>query len=202
MIVVAAWHPADNHKLGHNLPRELGCRRFKSSHPDHPSLLYMVQKALLTSEKHCWQTPVEVFVPLHQEFSFTIDAAASDTNALLPRYWTREQNAILQDWSGERVWCNPPYGVEQKRFVLKAAEGRADISVLLLPARPDTAIWQDTILPHAEIRFIRGRIRFVGAPHCAPFPSAVVIFKSSGSPIHQSFFPYKPTIKRPGGFLY
>ena len=38
----------------------------------------------------------------------------------------------------------------------------------------------------AEIRLVRGRLKFGGATTSAPFPSAVVIFdasKSAGSPI-------------------
>ena len=37
----------------------------------------------------------------------------------------------------------------------------------------------------AEVRFVRGRLRFVGAEHPAPFPSAVVIFRPPPSPSQQ-----------------
>ena len=132
--------------------------------------------ALFQSAKHDWQTPPAIFDPLHREFEFTIDAAAAAANALLPRYWTIQDNALAQNWAGERVWCNPPYGREQKAFVEKAAECKAQVAVLLIPARPDTAVWHDYIFPLAEVRFIRGRIRFVGGASSAPFPSAIVIF--------------------------
>jgi site-specific DNA-methyltransferase (adenine-specific) len=47
----------------------------------------------------------------------------------------------------------------------------------LIPARPDTAIWHKEIFRCAsEIRFLKGRVRFVGAAAGAPFPSALVIF--------------------------
>lgn len=137
----------------------------------------MVSPALFKSDKHDWQTPPEVFGPLHEEFGFTLDAAASAENALLPRFWSLAENALLQDWSGERIWCNPPYGRGQIAFIRKAAERKAEIAVLLIPARPDTAAWHDYILPTAEIRFLRGRIRFVGAPYPAPFPSALAIWR-------------------------
>lgn len=51
----------------------------------------------------------EDFAPLHARFDFTIDAAAAPHNAKLPRYWTAEDDALTQSWTGERVWCNPPY---------------------------------------------------------------------------------------------
>ena len=136
-----------------------------------------INQSLFQSDKQDWQTPPSVFEPLHREFGFTIDAAASSENALLPRYWNEENDAIKQDWSGERIWCNPPYGRYQREFIRKAAEMQADVTVLLIPARPDTAAWHDWIFPYAEIRFIRGRIKFVGAKNSAPFPSAIVVWR-------------------------
>ena len=126
-----------------------------------------------------WETPDKVFAPLHLEFRFTVDAAATAANAKLPRFWTKETDALVQDWSGERIWCNPPYGRYQVGLIRKAAERKAEVAVLLIPARTDTAAWHDYIFPHAEVRFLRGRITFVGAPYNAPFPSALVIFRGA-----------------------
>ena len=136
-----------------------------------------IDSALFQSNRHDWQTPPELFEPLHAEFGFTLDAAASAENALLPRYWTAEDDALTQDWTGERVYCNPPYGRSGHRFIRKAAERRAAVAVLLVPARPDTAAWHECVLGVAEIRFIRGRVRFVGAQHGAPFPSAILVYR-------------------------
>ena len=77
---------------------------------------------LFSSARHDWQTPRSLFDPLNDEFRFTVDAAASPDNALLPCFWTPETDALNQDWSGHRVWCNPPYGREQRAFIEKAAE--------------------------------------------------------------------------------
>ena len=132
---------------------------------------------LFASERHDWQTPDDIFAPLHHEFAFTVDVAATADNAMIPRFWTESDDGLAQPWDGERVWCNPPYGNEQKGFVKKAAERRAEVSVLLIPARTDTAIWHDYIFPLAEVRFLRGRVRFVGSKSSAPFPSAVVVFR-------------------------
>lgn len=142
----------------------------------------MVSPTLFKSDRHDWRTPQALFDRLHSEFAFTLDAAASAANALLPRYWTAEDDALAQDWRGERIWCNPPYGRMGHRFIEKAATSDADVAVLLIPARPDTRAWHEYILgnPAAEVRFLRGRVRFVGAPHGAPFPSAVIVFRHQG----------------------
>jgi DNA N-6-adenine-methyltransferase (Dam) len=57
-----------------------------------------------------------------------------------------------------------------------SAEGGATV-VCLLPARTDSAWWHECVLPHAEIRYIRGRLKFNGSGNSAPFPSAIVIFR-------------------------
>ena len=87
---------------------------------------------------------------------------------MLARYWDVESDGLAQSWAGERVWCNPPYGREQRRWIEKAHRREAEVAVLLLPARTDTVAWQDWILPCAEVCFLRGRIRFVGAPSSVP----------------------------------
>ncbi len=126
-----------------------------------------------------WATPPAFFAGLDKEFGFTLDVAASPHNAKCARYFTREDDGIHQDWSGEVCWCNPPYGREIPKWVRKAAEEarRGVTTVMLIPARTDTSWWHDYIDGKAEVRFVRGRITFVGAEHPAPFPSAVVIFR-------------------------
>ena len=138
-------------------------------------------------ERFDWQTPPEIFDPLHREFGFTIDAAATKENALLPRYWTKEDDALVQDWGGERVWCNPPYGKFQIPFIRKAAQRKAEIAVLLIPARTDTLIWHECIFGVAEVRFIKGRIRFDGKFR-APFPSALCIYQRVVRQFEKRFF--------------
>ena len=48
--------------------------------------------------------------------------------------------------------------------------------VALLPARTDTNWWHWNVTQAREIRFLKGRLKFVGAENSAPFPSVVVIF--------------------------
>ena len=92
---------------------------------------------------------------------------------------------FLLERSGEgggAVFCNPPYGREIGKWVCKAyEEAQAGTSiVLLIPARTDTSYFHVFIYGKAEVRFIRGRLRFTDedghtADH-APFPSMLVIY--------------------------
>ena len=137
------------------------------------------------SEKDDWETPQSLFDKLHEHFHFTLDAAASDSNHKLPRYYTKETDGLAQDWGGERVFCNPPYGnVETGLWTQKCweeAQKPNTLVVLLIPARTDRKSFHDFIYnkPGVTVHFLKGRLKFedrgqsVGT---APFPSMLCIF--------------------------
>lgn len=146
----------------------------------------MVSQALFTSNKEHWETPQYLFDKLHAEFQFTIDLAASDKNHKLPRYYTKDQNSLAQLWVGERGFLNPPYGRKIGAWIQKAYEThRADrtggLIVALLPARTCTRWFHRWIYGQAEIRFIKGRLKFelegVPSRSAAPFPSMIVVWR-------------------------
>lgn len=128
----------------------------------------------------CWRTPPLLFKNLHQEFSFSMDGAATEHDALLPRFTDDIHN---QSWDGERVFCNPPYS-DTKTFLVKASE--ADLAVFLIPYRPQTIYWLKHIFTNPlchEIRILHRAVRYLppaghnGLTIRSPFPSAVVVFK-------------------------
>jgi phage N-6-adenine-methyltransferase len=130
------------------------------------------------SDRHQWETPPTLFAALDAEFHFTTDVCALPENAKCPHYFTPADDGLAQAWTGV-CWCNPPYGAVIDRWVRKAYEASQTGAtvVCLLPARTDTRWWHRSVLPYAEIRYLPGRQRFVGAKSSAPFPSAVVIFR-------------------------
>ena len=125
-----------------------------------------------------WETPRELFQALDAEFHFTLDVCATEKNHKCERYFTPEQDGLSQNWGGQVCWCNPPYGREIADWVKKATESSATV-VMLLPARTDTKWFHDFVYGKAEVRFLRGRVRFVGADAAAPFPSMIVIFREA-----------------------
>lgn len=130
-----------------------------------------------SSARADWRTPKELFDVLDREFQFTTDVAASAENALCAHFFDAECDALAQDWSGLRAYCNPPYN-RAAEFLRKAAEenARGVLTVILLPGRTDTSYWWKWALRAAEIRFLPGRLKFDGGRNSAPFPSAVLIF--------------------------
>jgi site-specific DNA-methyltransferase (adenine-specific) len=128
-----------------------------------------------------WATPPEVFQPLDDEFRFTVDACATRENAKVSRFWTEADDGLSKDWTSERVWLNPPYGREIYSWTKKARTSGAEVVVGLLPASCDLAWWHNDVLPAAEVRYLRGRVRFLtGGPYRASgfFASVIVIWRT------------------------
>jgi len=137
---------------------------------------------LFSSKSHEWATPRWLFAQLDDEFNFTLDPCATDENATCEEYFTKEIDGLKQNWTG-MVFCNPPYGRCIGKWVAKAFEevkkGGATV-VMLLPARTDTKWFHEYIYGQAEIRFLKGRLKFGDSKNSAPFPSMIVVFDFVG----------------------
>lgn len=133
-----------------------------------------------------WETPNDLFLKLDLEFGFTLDPCATQANAKCAKYYTRKQDGLAQSWAGERVFMNPPYGKEAANWIAKAyvESNYAEVIVALLPVRSDTAWFHDFVYGKAEIRFLRGRVKFVGpngTAGSATFPSMIVVWKKKST---------------------
>ena len=134
-----------------------------------------------SSKSNEWGTPQDLFDQLDEVYQFTLDPCATPDNAKCLKYYTKEEDGLSKDWSGECVFMNPPYGREIGKWVKKAYEEslKGVVVVCLIPARTDTKYYHDYIFPYAEVQFIKGRVKFdngTGEFNPAPFPSAIVIF--------------------------
>ena len=139
------------------------------------------RRHLKPAESVEWGTPQDVFDELDAEFDFTVDVAASIHNRKCKRFYSIDNNGLIQDWSGERCFMNPPYGNDLREWTKKAYEEslKGALVVGLLPVRSDTAWFHDHVLDKAEIRFIRGRVKYEIAskdPSAATFPTMIVIW--------------------------
>ena len=144
---------------------------------------------MFSSASDEWETPQHIFNALHEEFNFTYDLAANHNNAKCENYFTKEDNALVQNWTavGRRGWLNPHYSRQLcKQVQQQAAEERLSgfLTVALLPARTDTKMFhryiydKDKWMPREgiEIRLLAGRLKFSGCKNSAPFPSMVVVY--------------------------
>jgi len=155
------------------------------------------QRVMFSSKSAEWETPVDFFIRLDERFKFTLDPCSTPTNAKCPKYYTMTQDGLSQDWGGQQVFVNPPYGREMKKWVQKSYEESRKPNttvVMLIPARTDTRYWHDYCMKADLIYFVKGRLHFKNKmvtdhtgkakANPAPFPSAVIVFggNSGGAP--------------------
>lgn len=127
----------------------------------------LISSNLTPDLKNSWRTDPEVFDAMNEEFNFSMDAACSVKNTLVPKcFLTIEDNALFSNWSkkltlygqpNKNVWVNPPYGRGMiKAFMNKAIEQKrlGVTTVMLVPATLD-AQWLP-IQDISEIRIITG----------------------------------------------
>lgn len=112
-----------------------------------------------------WATPPHIVERISAEYGpFDLDACCRPETAKAPTFYTKADDGLRQPWDGV-VWVNPPYS-DPKPWCQKAVNETLNPNcfrvVMLLPAATDTGWFHDLVLPHADIRFIRGRIRFLG----------------------------------------
>lgn len=141
-----------------------------------------LQKAMVSSKSNEWATPQDFFDELNKEFKFTLDPCSTKENHKCDKFYTIEDDGLSKDWSNEVVFMNSPYGGHTRDWIKKAYEEslKGAIVVCLIVSSTDRTYWHDFIFPRAaEIRFIRGRLKFGDSKMSAPFASAVVVFDES-----------------------
>lgn len=138
---------------------------------------------MFSSKSDEWSTPQDVFDNLDAEFHFNLDPCCTHENRKCENYYTKEDNGLKHSWGGYSVFCNPPYSNIAEWVEKCYREGTKDNTtvVLLIPSRTDTKYFHNFIYNRAEIRFIKGRLKFGGHSNSAPFPSMVVIFRGAYS---------------------
>jgi DNA N-6-adenine-methyltransferase (Dam) len=109
-------------------------------------------------------------------------------------------DGLAAAWAKEArtVYVNPPFGglAEWSEKCSSEARQGAEV-VLLLPARTDTRYWHESIATAQACCFWRGRMRFVGAPASAPFPTALVYWGHDVAGFRRVFSPFGMVVDLP-----
>jgi site-specific DNA-methyltransferase (adenine-specific) len=120
-----------------------------------------------------WATPEWLYRQLDSEFHFDLDPCPLKSMV----------NGLDMEWRGN-VFVNPPYS-QVKKWLVKAHEElkkEAKTIVFLVFVNTDTAWFHDYVYGKAEIRFLRGRVKFVGfSKNGSMRPSMVCIFRREGT---------------------
>ncbi len=142
--------------------------------------------ACLSSHDQTWQTPSDLLVSIliaARREAFDLDPCSPSSNGPVPAltYWTASDDGLSRPWQG-LIFVNPPYSRALPVWAAKcrgeAAAGGA-VVVGLVPSRTDTRWWHQSVAGQADIIMLRGRLRFGGGTHSAPFPSALVVWNDS-----------------------
>ena len=129
------------------------------------------------NHKDDWKTPDDLYTKLDEEFHFDFDPCP---------YQCTEFDGLNIEWR-ERNFINPPYSLKLKEaFIRKAFEEskKCKLCVMLLPVSTSTIIFHEIIYHNAEIRFLKGRVKFAGyntkgiyvTNNCGMHDSMIVIF--------------------------
>lgn len=141
-----------------------------------------------------WETPIDFFKPLNNEFNFTLDVCATHENKKVDKCFTLLENGLIQSWGGNVCWMNPPYGRDMVQWLEKAkkeSECFGVTTVCLIPARTNTRWWHTICLNSSEIRFVLGRPKFGNTSHGLPFPLALVVFSPNVTTCKISTYDWK-----------
>ncbi len=113
-----------------------------------------------------YETPPDLYKKLDHEFNFNDDACPLNPNGI---------DGLLREW-GTSTFMNPPYS-RPTEFCMKAVnESRnGKLVVGLLKGDTSTNWFHKWVLPYAELRFVKGRVKFNGKP--AMFPSIIAIWR-------------------------
>lgn len=171
----------------------------------------MVDAVLFSSDNTEHGTPQGLYAALDAEFRFDLDAAASEANhkavrwlggpCLRGTYTDGCTCGLCSDWMEYTVFLNPPYGRKSSYLWVKkcwTASQQGATVVALLPARTDTEWFHNFVLLASEVRFIAGRLTFEGNDDAAPFPSMVVVWRSTAGRIGRSLIPSMSSMNRQG----
>ena len=106
------------------------------------------------NHKDDWATPGELYDLLDKEFDFNFDPCPLHSNF----------DGLKIEWK-ERNYINPPYTrMLKESFIRKAFDEsqKGKLCVMLLPVSTSTKIFHEVIYHNAEIRFLKGRVKFEG----------------------------------------
>lgn len=139
------------------------------------------QEVMFSSKSDEWATPQKLFDKLNSTYKFTLDPCATAQTAKCSKFFTQEDNGLVQSWAGESVFINPPYsnvaGWVEKAYKESVENGTT--CVLLIPSRTDTKWFHRFCMQADVVQFIKGRVKFENGsnkPNSAPFPSMIVVF--------------------------
>ena len=144
------------------------------------------QEIHFSSQSEEWYTPEEIIkLTIEVMGGIALDPCSNSVgqpNVPANKHFTAKDDGLSQKWEGS-VYLNPPYGSGIGEWIKKLIHhyesAEVKEAIALLPSRTDTR-WFSLLRIYPKC-FIKGRLKFIGAEHAAPFPSVVVYLGESQS---------------------
>lgn len=131
-----------------------------------------------------WATPNQVLRSglMKIDENIFLDVCATPQNAQFRDYFTKDTDALKQDWT-QNFFMNPPYS-EIPAWMQHASEQVKKnnvVGLILTFAKTDTKWWHNFVEGKCNVHFIKGRIRFikdgVQSKNSAPYPSCWIVMR-------------------------
>ena len=101
-----------------------------------------------------WETPDSILYMIREEFGDFFDPCPINSDF----------DGLKIDWKSVN-YINPPYNRKDKELFIRKAYSeylKGKSCIMLLPVSTSTKIFHEIIYPNAEIRFLKGRVKFKG----------------------------------------
>lgn len=132
-------------------------------------------------------TPRSFIQAVEREFgALVFDLASDGKNNIAPMYYTPAEDSLSQAWSwitGGFAWLNPPYDDIGKWAKKAYTESLLGTKILMLvPASVGSNWYRDFVYGKAEVRFLNGRLTFVGHKTGYPKDLMLIVYDSERTP--------------------
>ena len=141
-------------------------------------------------DKRKYETPRSLYDRLNNAFGpFTLDPCAEPSTAKCEIFFTEEDNGLLQNWGGRKVFMNPPFGRHEsackpnckkktcvtrghhidkdipgtEEWVAKAwVESMKGATVVgIVPASLSSSWWHDYVMKATTLIIVEGRVSYI-----------------------------------------
>lgn len=138
-------------------------------------------ETMMSSANSDWNTPQKLLDVVYAFDKIRLDPCSNSNSVVAAANhlcgFGIDDDGLTANWGGYGglVYVNPPYGKDITDWVEKCMiESFNGVEIIaLLPSRTDTKWWHNNIPSAQAVCFWKGRLKFVGAQNCAPFPSAI-----------------------------
>lgn len=154
----------------------------------------VLNKAMFTSDRKDWNTPFDVLELVRKVAPIGLDPCSNENSVVYAKTtFDVTTDGLSKSWAGHGlVYVNPPYGGKESQTWAQKIEGEAWYGVeivALFPSRTDTK-WFHRLVKASDARCLwRSRLKFLGAPSSAPFPSVLFYFGPNAERFRAVFEP-------------